>query len=1020
MRKLSSAVREAKQLGRLLAAGVRVYAPEAPAPDKPSTVSGQIPPGLHLADQDPTAALDEYEICHLGEHLESVGDRLTLDRILRLEWGEPIPQRREQIFVEPQTPGPLARLLRRRPAAPDRPTSPNQPTSPDGIQSHPAWFEAKNQISRPDEFVEDVQRAWRLAANADVAELASTGTAVGVGLQARYALVLASVNSYASAIPKPLIVALVRAEMWTAPQAVAYARRVADTEERLDLLTALLPVLPEPLLSDAAVDAFGAARQLRAEGGTRKIISGEEPQLSIPYELAAHLPAAQVRQALGEVQEKREPLLQRLAELGHLNEAVSLAGENQSQRSSLIPFMTEHEVWRHLAEPDEPHSVYPRGLFLRLAAFGHVDEAMEYARTLEFPGPRNDVFLEIAPHFPPDAVDRAKAAAVELLRPEDVVLFLGAVAKSAQEPDRARLLDEALAMLPGIRYEGPDLLAHLIPQLDERQLDLAEALLRTTQGDSYSTLQGLFALARASTGERRDRALRSALKSSPRDAGTLMGRLLPAGWPAVDPAAALQASIDAGCAVPAMEYLAPHLPKSLLARAFSAATRVDTAEWQWLRFARRVAVALAGVEPGKGLAALASLSDPEERALGIMDLAETLPASHLEAALDIACGIPGGDERVPALRALAPYLPKGLLGRALDACHGEYERMWASGLESFAPYLTPDLVRAAVTEPGLLKDPERRARAYVAVIAHLPLPDLWELERLVRTLIESAAFSANHALAKLAEGFAARGEHQHAVDLLRDVQPVSVPSPAVDAVIAMGETLPAELLGAAFEALGDERTMTSLAPAARRLAAPRRQEWFEAALRHAVEQGSPKELALLSVTFGEPTAEAVLDEAEEHGVLALGTIAILAAVLPAELIGRAAALARSRRHRFDASARTRALLALAERQHQQGGEPAESLLYEAIISALSIESYRDLGTDFGHKSELWRKLRSELHSLPRSRQHSLVVQALAELSKRDRDSCLEGLGEMLPLVGKLGGSLGDIMAAAVDVGRWWP
>ena len=359
MRKLRSAARQAKQLGRLLAAGVSVYAPEAPASDKPSTVSGQIPPRVHLADQDPTAALDEYEIRHLGEHLESMGDRHTLDKILRLEWGEPIPEGRQRIFVEPHTPGPLARLLRRRPTTPDRPTSTNQPTSPNGIQSHPAWFEAKNQISRPDEFVEDVQRAWRLVANADVAELASNGTAPGVGLQARYALVLASVNSYASAIPKPLIVALVRAEMWTAPQAVAYARRVADTEERLDLLTALLPALPEPLLSAVAVDAFGAVRQLRAEGGNRRIIGGGELELSVPDELAAHLPAAQVRQALGEVQEKREPLLQRLAELGHLDEAVRLAGENESQRSSLVPFMAEDEVWRHLAEPGGPDSVYP-------------------------------------------------------------------------------------------------------------------------------------------------------------------------------------------------------------------------------------------------------------------------------------------------------------------------------------------------------------------------------------------------------------------------------------------------------------------------------------------------------------------------------------------------------------------------------------------------------------------------------------------------------------------------------------
>ena len=167
---------------------------------------------------------------------------------------------------------------------------------------------------------------------------------------------------------------------------------------------------------------------------------------------------------------------------------------------------------------------------------------------------------------------RAKAAAAELLpRPDDMVLFLAAAAQSVPQPDRAQLLDDALALLPGIgEYTRDDLMAQLIPQLDERQLDVAAELLRTTQGKkrqgiSYTRLMALFALARASAGERRDWALRSALASSPRDARELLGRLLPAGSPVVDPAAALQASIDAGCTVPAMEQLAPHLPAGLLA-----------------------------------------------------------------------------------------------------------------------------------------------------------------------------------------------------------------------------------------------------------------------------------------------------------------------------------------------------------------------------------------------------------------------------------------------------------------------
>ena len=837
----------------------------------------------------------------------------------------------------------------------------------------------------------------------------------------RYALILTSVNSYASSVPAALLVALMRGGLWTAPQAVTYARRVPDTEERQNLLTALLPLLPEPLLSEVAVEAFNAARQLRAEGGTRKVISTLDPELVIPDELAAWLPAAQVRQSLGEVADNHGPLLRRLAELGHLDEAVRLAGDDQSDRSVLVAFMPEDEVRRRLAGPD-PDPVNPGDLYLRLAAFGDADRAIVYARTLEFPGPRKDVFLGIAPHLAPATVGRAKAAAAELLRPDDMVLFLAAAAQSVPQPDRAQLLDDALALLPGIgEYTRDDLMAQLIPQLDERQLDVAAELLRTTQGKkrqgiSYTRLMALFALARASAGERRDWALRSALASSPRDARELLGRLLPAGWPAVDPAAALQASIDAGCTVPAMEQLAPHLPAGLLARVLPQVTRVNTAQWQWQRFGQRLADALAEIEPTAGLRRLAGLPDPVERALGIIDLAGTLPASQLETVLDIACAIPAGDDRVPALAALAPCLPERLLGRALDACHGEYERLWAQVLETFAPYLPASLLRAAVAQASGLKDDVWRAWAYHGVAAHLPLPELWEVERLVRALPEAASFQANHALAKLAEGFAGRGEHQHAVEVLRGIRRVSVPSPAVDAVIAMAGSLPADMLSAAFDALGDERAKPSLAPAASRLPAPQRREWLETVLRETAGQASAEELALLSVCFGEPPADAVLAMAEKAGTP--GAIPVLASVLPDGLAGRAAALARSTPGR-DATARTRAFLALADCAQP---EAAESLLEEALTSSLSIAPYRHIGTDSGHKSELWRELRRRLSSLSAARRYSLSVRMLTNLSQRDRGQSLDGLGELLPLIGKLGGqaALAEVEAAASDVARWWP
>lgn len=961
--------------------------------DEKPGAAGRQAPDVRPAERDPTAALADYEINHLGEHLAALGDSRALDKVLRLEWAEHVP-------VTQPLPGLLARLF-------------SKPAASTYVQlPHPAWFEAKNRVNRPAGFIEDVQRAWRLVTEEDSAECAHSGTAAGIGRQVRYALLLASVNSYASAVPDPLLVALVRGEVWTAPQAVAYARRIPEAEDRLAAMSALLPAMAEPLRSQVAVDAFAAARQLRAEGGPRSIISSEEPQLSLPGELVACLPEAQVRQALNEVGENRRVLLLRLAELGHLDDARRLANGKLADCHALAPYMAETAVRRLLADASDAAGPYLTPLYLRLAAFGHVDEALRYARTLEFPGSREDVLLGIAPYVPRPVADRAKSIARELLRPGGMVVFLAAMARAAAGSDRVALLDEALALLPDIsEYSADELLTKLIPQLDQRQLDRAAALVHKTRGHSGPRLQVLFAIAGASTGERRARVLKSALKPAGGDALANVRRLLSAGWAAVDPHAALQASIEVGCVTTEIANLAPYLPASLLTRALSAVARLSDPGWQVLRFAQQGAVAFAELRPGGDLSRVASLGDPMERAKSIVDLAATLPEPELAAALDIARGIPGGDYRVPALEALAPRLSGNLLDLALDACHGEYERHWAQALGSFAPYLGDDKLLAAVTEAEHLTDPGWRARAYSGLAAYLPPLGLRKVERLTGALAADVSARAD-VLAKLAVGFAAQGEYQHALDLVRDIRPRSVPSPGLEAIIAMADTLPAEMTGAALDILGEERWNPALAPLARRLDAQRRRSWREAAMQHA----DPGSLANLAVWLGEPDPGAALDQAEELG--AAEAIPILAPILPPDLIRRALELARSRPDR-EAPERTRALLALAAHAQPEAAEP---LLEESLRSALDIEPYRDIGTDVFRTAEIWRALRAQLISLPSSRQYPMLVRALDELSQRGRADCLTYLGELMQLVGGIGGgaAIEDSLAAAADVARWWP
>ena len=292
------------------------------------------PPVNHMqapgAEEEPLAALDDYEIRHLTEHLEAVGDAHTLDTILRLEW-------REWAAFEPPRRGLLG--LSRRGTPPG-----------ERVRSHPAWFDAKNRRNSAGDFVEDVRRTWRLAAEADARDTATKNLAA-LSLEARYALVLASVNSYGAAIPLPLVVALVRGGAWDVRQAIGYAQRIPEPDRRLTALSELLPLLTDPLRTNIAAEAFATALQIQTDQF--------QIQPVVPDALAACLPEGLVRQALDLMTSDRKELLRRLVELGYLDDAMRLAGHNWDDQAALAPYLPEEQVRLWLAQetggygPDE-------------------------------------------------------------------------------------------------------------------------------------------------------------------------------------------------------------------------------------------------------------------------------------------------------------------------------------------------------------------------------------------------------------------------------------------------------------------------------------------------------------------------------------------------------------------------------------------------------------------------------------------------------------------------------------------
>ncbi|MFW9264322.1 NB-ARC domain-containing protein, partial [Nostoc sp. CALU 546] len=119
------------------------------------------------------------------------------------------------------------------------------------------WYEVREQLAQTGGYITDISRAWELA-EANRAE--ST-----LGLQCRYALITASMNSLAANLPANLLVALVKNKMWTPEQGLAYALQKPEPREKIDSLRELVNYLPPNLQELALQKALVATRAIQDE-----------------------------------------------------------------------------------------------------------------------------------------------------------------------------------------------------------------------------------------------------------------------------------------------------------------------------------------------------------------------------------------------------------------------------------------------------------------------------------------------------------------------------------------------------------------------------------------------------------------------------------------------------------------------------------------------------------------------------------------------------------------------------------
>ena len=115
------------------------------------------------------------------------------------------------------------------------------------------WYQARERLGQTAGYISNVSRAWALA---DLSASEGLNPKV-MEWQCRYTLIMASLNSM-SDIPGELINALVRSQIWTLHQGLAYARQATDYRIRMINLTLIAKEVPPDLRQEIFCEALQA------------------------------------------------------------------------------------------------------------------------------------------------------------------------------------------------------------------------------------------------------------------------------------------------------------------------------------------------------------------------------------------------------------------------------------------------------------------------------------------------------------------------------------------------------------------------------------------------------------------------------------------------------------------------------------------------------------------------------------------------------------------------------------------
>ncbi|QEH37826.1 Regulatory protein AfsR [Aquisphaera giovannonii] len=614
------------------------------------------------------------------------------------------------------------------------------------LEGRNGWFEARERLGQVAGYLDDLMRARRLVDDVGF------GQRPLLGLQCRYALMAASLNSLASSIPGELLAALVQNKLWVPAQALSLARQIPYPRSRVKALAALAPHLPPSLM----IQALEAARA----------IGDERLRTDALIACALHLPVAERDRALAQALEAARtikhdwdkshalvalaPHLSPLLTPQALEAARTIRDEEYRTLAmlALAPHLSGLERDRVLAQALEAaretwNPWRQSGLLIGLAPSlptPLISQALETARAIGDQRARTSVLVALAPRLPAQERDRVLAQALEAVRTigdqEARSRYLAVVAPHLSGLERDRVLAQALEAARAIRspWRQSEVLIGLTPQLPTPLISQALETARAI-GDEVARSGALVALAPRLPAQERDRVLAQALEEAraigDRSAGTRAMAALKPYLPAPERDYLLAQALEAALAIEyeaarsdALVILAPHFltPEHdrVLAKALEAARAIEY-EGDRSRALAALAPHLPPPLVPQALEASLAIRDERERSLAIASLVPHLPPALIPRALEAALAIEYEGARSRALASLVPHLPPPLIPQALEAARA-MERDWDrfNTLAALAPHLPPELFSEALATARTIGDEVARSGALVALAPHLP------------------------------------------------------------------------------------------------------------------------------------------------------------------------------------------------------------------------------------------------------------------------------------------------------------